>query len=216
MLFSEENRFIHKLYSDVLLENPDTLTIGDDYYSYDDASMGNITGVMNNSGKFVMSQSLIGHYNLLEAISFKKLDEVNDLKHNFSSFDEIYAMSRYNWQKFRIWPKFKVFSLWMRHLRPEYKPAIDNILSALGDANHQYKFDLNLYDDKFVTYDELMNRPLSDEEKAEMEADARRKAEDQRKLADAMLGNDRKRSIDLDIFDNAPQKVPAWQRRDGD
>ncbi len=35
MLFSEENRFIYKLYSDVLLENPDTLTIGDDYYSYD-------------------------------------------------------------------------------------------------------------------------------------------------------------------------------------
>jgi len=214
MLFSEENRFINKLYSDILLENPDTLTIGEKYYNYDNQSLGNITGVMRSDGKFVMTKSLQGHYYLVGAMSDKSLDKINDLIHNFSSVDEIYVPSTKKWEKFRLWPKFKVFSFWLRHYNPEYKEATDAVLAAIGDTNHTYKFDLNLYDDKFITYDELMNRPLSDEEKAEIAADERRKAEDQRRLADAMLGNNRRQSIDYD--DILPQRKPAWMSRDGD
>jgi hypothetical protein len=213
MLFSEENRFIYKLYSELLLENPDTLTIGDNYYDYADRSLGNITVAITDSGKFIMSKSLPGHYDLFEAISEEYLESVKDLTHNFSSIDDIYRVPRNSWQKIRIWPKFKVFSFWMRHFEPKYKPAVDAILTSLGDGNRIYKFDLRLTDDKFITYDELMNTPLSDEEKKEMADDARRKEEDQRRLADAMLGNDRKRSIDLDIM---PTKKPEWMRREGD
>lgn len=213
MLFSEENKFIYKLYSDLLVENPDTISIGDDYYSYDNRSMGNITGVMTEDGKFVMTKSLHGHYYLLDAIRGQTLEEVHDIIHNFSSLKEIYK-NHHRWEKFRLWPKFKVFSFWFSIFQPKFKPAVDEVLKAIGDSHHAYRFDLNKYDDNFVSYDELMTEELSDEQKAEIAEGERRKAEDERRLADAMLGNKpKRRSIDLDIM---PERTPAWKRRDGD
>jgi hypothetical protein len=220
MLLSEENNFLYNLYNTrIIKENPDTLTLGDNYYSYDNSDLGNYTGLMYMNGKFLMSKQIIGHGRLLSYITNNNLEDVPDLIHNFDSFDDIYNLGYSGQTKFRLWPKFKIFSTWDRNFRPEYKPAIDAILDRIKDYNHEYKFDPNLYsgkEDEFKSYDEFVKDELGEDELSAIDQEAREKAKNARLMADMMAGNKpRTRSIDLDSS-MPPPRVPAWQRRDGD
>jgi hypothetical protein len=218
MLISEENNLLYHLYNiNIIKENPDTLTVGDKYYSYDNQDLGNYTGLMYPNGKFVMSKKIIGHSNLLYYISAHKLDEVSDLKHNCNSIDDIYGIGSGE-TKFRLWPKFKIFSTWDNNFKPEYRLAIDAILDTIQDYDHAYKFDPNLYDgEEFKSYDEYVKDELGEDELAAIEQEAKTKAQNDRLMADIMAGNKpKKRSIDSDSHYTAPQRIPAWQRRDGD
>lgn len=213
MLFTEENELIYKLYSSLLRENPDTLSIGDSYYSYDESELGNIPGLITKDGRFILCRSAVGHWRLLDAIRNKELEKFGDVRHNFKDLEEIYQY-RDGFEKIRLWPKFKVFSFWFRIFNPIYKAAVNAVLNEIGDGSKLYQFDLNRYDDEFISYDDLMSTELSEKDKEELGEAERREAEDKRRLADAILGNTRKPSIDYD--DILPQRKPAWMTREGD
>lgn len=216
MILSEENNLLYNLYNTHLIkENPDTLTLGDRYYSYDNPDLGNYTGLMYPNGKFLMSKKIMGHSNLKSFIYDRSLDEIPDLIHNFDSIDDIYKIGNSGQAKFRLWPKFKIFSLWDRNFKPEYKPAVDAILDSMNDYNNEYKFDPNLYsgsEDEFKSYDEFIKEELGEDEVSAIEQEARTKIENERLMADVMAGiKPRNRSIDADTS-RSKVRVPSWQR----
>jgi len=213
MFLQEENNRMFSIYKNLLLESPDTILVdGEQYAYYED--IGNYTGFMNTDGKFAMTNTVKGHANFRQHLKDDRLEEMNVI-HNFDSDEEMLRVisGHRAGEKFRLWPRFKIFSVWYTEFDPDYKAAIDNILAAIPGGK-SYKFDPYNYDDNdvYLSYKEFVNSEMTDEKREKLAEIEREKRETERKMADYVLGN-KPRSIDYD--DVLPRKQNFY-RRDGD
>lgn len=206
---------IEALYESILMqESPGTVLIGDRYYSAEDKTLGNYTGILNVNGKFVMSRDTIGHEDLLRRLYNDLHVTFENIITNFNNKDELLSSGiLYNPVKFRIWPKFKIFSTWDEY-KPQFKDAIDAAISAAGSNSIEYIFDPpGGYGEKnYKTYDEYMKVDLTDEEKKAAKEAERRKQSDVLALGKYMAGMSKK-PIDYSM---EPKQRPTFYSRSGD
>jgi hypothetical protein len=212
-----ENYFldISNIYSRIIKESPDNITITDDdgnrkNYSYDNTPNA-YTGLIGSDGKYAISKDIIGHGNLIDAILNSGEDIIQKLITNADDIGDLKSLVR-DRIKIRIWKNQRVFSMWDRY-DPSYENAIKNSLKAIGENYQDYKYD-NEYQEyeNFRDADTFFVNTLTDEQKEEkMKAEMEKRAAD-RALADRIAGVRRKPSSDYD----APYKKPSWMNREGD
>jgi hypothetical protein len=206
---------IANIYSRIIKESPDNITIIDDngnrknlsYYDTPNA----YTGLIGSDGKYAMSKDIIGHGNLIDAILNSGEDIIQKLITNADDVEDLKRLVR-DRIKIRIWKNQRVFSMWDRY-DPSYENAIKDSLKAIGENYQDYKYD-NEYQEyeNFRDADTFFVNTLTDEQKEEkMKAEMEKRAAD-RALADRIAGVRRKPSSDYD----APYKKPSWMNRGGD
>ena len=187
----------------VLNESPDNIQIGGKYYQYNDTTLGNFTGVLTKDGHFAMSKEVQGHS---EFINMAKAGL--KIIHNMDSDEAAVEMiRRRNWDEFRIWPKFEVFSMWAEY-NPRYIPAAIASIEAINKTPDIFIFDVvrggNFSSDldDGMRYDEFVGGEMTDEIARREEEQAARKAQDQKMLGDYKLGNlpQKTSSRDLNTF----------------
>jgi hypothetical protein len=206
---------IANIYSRIINESPDNITIIDDNghrknLSYD-RTPNAYTGLIGRHGEYVLSKDIVGHGNLIDAINSSDDDIIQKLITNADSIEDLKSLVRER-IKIRIWKNQKVFSMWDRY-DPSYEDAIKDSLKAIGENYQDYKYD-NEYQEyeNFRDADTFFVKSLSDAEKEEiMKAEIEKRAAD-RALADRIAGVRRKPSSDYD----APYKKPSWMNREGD
>ena len=212
-----ENYFldISNIYSRIIKESPDNITITDDNgnrknYSYD-STPNAYTGLIGRDGKYVLSRDIVGHHNLIDAILNSGEDIIQKLITNADDVEDLKRLARER-IKIRIWKNQKVFSMWDRY-DPSYEDAIKDSLEAIGENYQDYKYDNDYKDyENFPDADTFFVKSLSDAEKEEkMKAEMEKRAAD-RALADRIAGVRRKASSDYDV----PYKKPSWMNREGD
>lgn len=186
----------------VLNESPDNIQIGGKYYQYDNTTLGNFTGVLTKDGHFAMSKEVQGHS---EFINMAKAGL--KIIHNMDSDEAAVEMiRRRNWDEFRIWPKFEVFSMWADY-NPRYVPAAIASIEAIAENPEIFVFDVGregAFSDveDGMRYDEFVGGEMTDEIARREEEQAARKAQDQKMLGDYKLGNlpQKTSSRDLNTF----------------
>jgi hypothetical protein len=212
----EYQRDIAQIY--MMKESPDNITVAGDYFNYSDTNNA-YTGLINESGQFVLSRSIIGHSRLLDAIrdfldgdddsvGYKLITNLPDIK----KLNEVVNHRI----KVRIWGDQKVFSMWDNY-KPQYKEAILAAITTIGGNPEEYRYDSGFYEgygkyEYMATYDDFFVEKLTPEQEAEIrhkEVEVRR---GERALADRMAGVKRP-NLDLD---GPRRQQPAWMRRDGD
>jgi hypothetical protein len=212
-----ENYFldISNIYSRIIKESPDNITITDDNgnrknYSYD-STPNAYTGLIGRDGKYVLSRDIVGHHNLIDAILNSGEDIIQKLITNADDVEDLKRLARER-IKIRIWKNQKVFSMWDRY-DPSYEDAIKDSLEAIGENYQDYKYDNDYKDyENLPDADTFFVMSLSDAEKEEkMKAEMEKRAAD-RALADRIAGVRRKASSDYDV----PYKKPSWMNREGD
>ena len=206
---------ISNIYSRIIKESPDNITITDDNgnrknYSYD-STPNAYTGLIGGDGKYVLSRDIVGHHNLIDAILNSGEDIIQKLITNADDVEDLKRLARER-IKIRIWKNQKVFSMWDRY-DPSYEDAIKDSLEAIGENYQDYKYDNDYKDyENLPDADTFFVKSLSDAEKEEMmKAEMEKRAAD-RALADRIAGVRRKPSSDYD----APYKKPSWMNREGD
>jgi hypothetical protein len=206
---------ISNIYSRIIKESPDNITITDDNgnrknYSYD-STPNAYTGLIGGDGKYVLSRDIVGHHNLIDAILNSGEDIIQKLITNADDVEDLKRLARER-IKIRIWKNQKVFSMWDRY-DPSYEDAIKDSLEAIGENYQDYKYDNDYKDyENLPDADTFFVISLSDEQKEEkMKAEMEKRAAD-RALADRIAGVRRKPSSDYD----APYKKPSWMNREGD
>ena len=186
----------------VLNESPDNIQIGGKYYQYNDTTLGNFTGVLTKDGHFAMSKEVQGHS---EFINMAKAGL--KIIHNMDSDEAAVEMiRRRNWDEFRIWPKFEVFSMWADY-NPRYVPAAIDSIESIAENPEIFVFDVGragAFSDveDGMRYDEFVGGEMTDEIARREEEQAARKAQDQKMLGDYKLGNlpQKTSSRDLNTF----------------
>jgi len=206
---------IANIYSKIINESPDNITIIDDnghrkYFSYD-STPNAYTGLIGRDGKYVLSRDIVGHHNLISTILNSDDDIIQKLITNADSIEDLKSLARER-IKIRIWKNQRVFSMWDKY-DPSYENAIKDSLEAIGENYQDYKYD-NEYEayENFPDADTFFVKSLSDAEKEEMMKAEMEKRAAERALADRMAGIKRKASGDYD----APYKKPSWMNREGD
>jgi hypothetical protein len=206
---------ISNIYSRIIKESPDNITITDDNgnrknYSYD-STPNAYTGLIGSDGKYAISKDIVGHHNLIDAILNSGEDIIQKLITNADDVEDLKRLARER-IKIRIWKNQKVFSMWDRY-DPSYEDAIKDSLEAIGENYQDYKYDNDYKDyENLPDADTFFVKSLSDAEKEEMmKAEMEKRAAD-RALADRIAGVRRKPSSDYD----APYKKPSWMNREGD
>jgi hypothetical protein len=206
---------IANIYSRIIKESPDSITITDDNgnrknYPYD-STPNAYTGLIGGDGKYALSKDIIGHHYLIDAILNSGEDIIQKLITNADDIEDLKRLVR-DRIKIRIWKNQKVYSMWDKY-DPSYEGAIKDSLEAIGENYQDYQYD-NDYEDyeNFFDADTFFVIRLSDAEKEEkMKAEMEKRASD-RALADMIAGVRRKASSDY----NAPYKKPSWMNREGD
>lgn len=200
---------IANVYSRIIKESPDNIVVNGKYLSYDTTS-GAYTGLISGSGgRFVMSENIVGHVNLINFISGGE-DIGQYLITNAKDDSEIKHLARER-MKIRIWAEQKVFSLWSKY-DPQYEMAIKNAIKAIGHDFRDYKYD-NEYKsyDEMPMADEFFVSNLSDEEKDEIESAKIKQREAERMVADQMAGVQRKTIPSKDYDYSIPRRKPSWE-----
>jgi len=205
---------ISNIYSRIINESPDNITIIDDngdhknisYYNTPDA----YTGLIGSDGEYVLSKDIIGHSNLIDHILHHGEDIIQKL---ITNLDDIYDLQRLVREriKIRIWKNQKVFSMW-DYYKPSYETAIKNSLKAIGQNYKQYRYD-NEYKDynDMPLYDTFFVNSLTDEQKEENTMAAMKKIEAERALMDKIAGARQRPSNG-----ETPYRKPSWMNREGD
>ena len=204
---------IANIYSRIINESPDNITIIDDnghrkYFSYD-STPNAYTCLIGSDGKYVLSKDIVGHGYLIDAIYSSDDDIIQKLITNADSIEDLKRLARER-IKTRIWKNQKVYSMWDKY-DPSYEDAIKDSLKAIGENYQDYKYD-NEYEEyaNFRDADTFFVKSLSDAEKEEkMKAEMEKRAAD-RALADRIAGVRRKPSSDYDA--PVPYKKPSWMR----
>jgi len=206
---------IANIYSRIIKESPDNITITDDNgnrknYSYDDTPNA-YTGLIGKNGKYAMSKDIIGHHSFIDAILNSGEDIIQKLITNADDIEDLKSLVR-DRIKIRIWKNQKVYSMWDKY-DPSYEGAIKDSLEAIGENYQDYKYD-NEYQEyeNFRDADTFFVKSLSDAEKEEKIKAEMEKRQAERALADAIAGVRRKPSSDYDV----PYKKPSWMNRGGD
>ena len=206
---------IANIYSRIIKESPDNITITDDNgnrknLSYD-STPNAYTGLIGSDGKYAMSKDIIGHHNLISTILNSGEDIIQKLITNADDIGDLKSLVR-DRIKIRIWKNQRVFSMWDKY-DPSYENAIKDSLKAIGEKYQDYKYDNDYKDyENLPDADTFFVISLSDAEKEEkMEAEME-KRQAERALADRMAGVKRKASSDYDV----PYKKPSWMDRGGD
>jgi len=174
-----------------LMESPDTITINDVSYSYDDSSLKNYTGIVSYNGKFAMSDQVQGHDNFLSQI---RRDDMSDIKTNIKTPEELkLIVTKREYEKVRIWPKFKIYSFWSAPTTV-YTESVKNSLDAIGADPNDYNYDFSWKNpfksdrntmENTITFQELETmQPTADDEFKLRDQEARRKEDEKR------LGNE--------------------------
>lgn len=199
---------IGNVYSHMINESPDNITYGDDYLHYDDKGKSIFTGLINTSGDYVVSKSIVGHGNLTYFIK-AEMDDTNQDSIITNLVDDhlIKGMAR-EYEKVRLWRGQKVMSFW-KFSGPLYNAAVFGAIKAVGGDPSDWKYDLCETDyEDFLTYEEFINIPWGDEEVAR----AKQKAVDartaERMLADKLAGVNRSKVPSADY--DRPVKRPYW------
>ena len=188
MLFSEENKLIYNLY-----ESPDNIYIGNKNYRYDDSSLGNYTCIVDSSGNYVMTDSVMGHGNLRSLVR-NSTDPSKVVLSNLKDKHEFGALLS-NGKEIRLWPKFDVVSMWQIYDIQEFKNAIIAAIQAIGGNPEAYLYDE--YDvDEMQSYDEIFSRESTEEDKEKQSEADIQKGRDQKALGDYMA---RSKDVDYDM-----------------
>ena len=210
---------ISKIYNRLIKESPDNITIDGKYYNYD-TTPNAYTGFINRVGGYVISEQIIGHYNLSHEISRLDMNDEDEIKSLFSlvktsakSLSDLRSLISER-IKIRIWVNQKVFSMWDRY-SPDFEESIKNALSSIGQDYKEYKYDNSYLDyEQMPNYEEFFLSYLTPEEKMKMEMEKLKQRQAERELADRLAGIKPKRSIDMDV--PYKTKTPSWMNRGGD
>ncbi len=184
----------------VIEENPDTIWINDHPISYDD-DYRIVSAILNEKGEFVSTNDREGHVSLIEDMAgVEDLEEVSMLDHIKTNVKDISSFRRLNKPRVRMWVDHKIFSFWESTVPKYYDAAVFNLMKTYGQDPKSYKYDLNIYQGEYISYDDYVNREV---DPAKLQIQARERGIDQRMLADYQLGVLGKRD------------VPEWQRSQG-
>lgn len=209
---------LSNIYSRIIKESPDNITIDGKYYDYD-RTPNTYTGFIDGSGGYVISKHIVGHGNLSYEITKLGEDELEEVKELFSklkttakSLHELKSIVS-NHEKIRIWADQKVFSMWSRY-KPIYKESIINAITATGGDYKVFKYDNDYSDyENMPTYDKFLISDLTPEERREIEEREAKQRQSERELANRLAGITPKRSIDMDY---SKPRTPTWMNRQGD
>jgi len=195
----------------MLNESPDNIICGDDYLDYDDKGKSIFTGLINTSGDYVVSKSIVGHGSLIYFIK-AEMDDTNQdsIITNLVDNHLIKGLAS-EYEKVRLWRDQKVMSFWKfsGDLNPLYNAAVFGAIKAVGGDPSDWKYDLyeSEYED-FITYEEFINIPFGDEEVARAEQKAVDARTAERMLADKLAGANRSKVPSADY--DRPVKRPYW------
>ncbi len=178
MLISEENTLIYSLY-----ESPDNIFINGRYYQYNDISIGNFTGMIDDTGNYVGSDDVRGHSALKRMVRSSQ-DPVKSVKTNLTKSSDVIRLLT-NGAEIRIWPKFEVFSMWKLHDLSSYKDAITAVISSIGGNPESYLYD-EYESTEFQTYDEIFSKESTDEDRYKQLNLVTQRGRDQKALGDYM------------------------------
>lgn len=194
MILTNDAYRIGRLY-DLITENPDNIRVDGTIYSYDNPTLGNISGMFNDNGKFIMSKKVSGHCELIDAVKNRTLDEINTVS-NFDDIEQVYqdpSFFKYSLNhKFRVWPKFKVFSMYEYYV-PAFKQVILDIVSKVGNPKtylYDAKTEKYAHNDmaSFKNYDDFFKGDLDSEQAKLVQVDAERVNRNERAISDYMAG----------------------------
>lgn len=148
----------------LITESPDFIQVqtkdGKKVYDYTDS--GAYPCYIYEDGLFVLSLiSDTGHLDLDDSI-YTSIEESRDvgIKHNFGT--PSHNMMRGH-NACRIWPKQKVFSMWIMY-HPKYIDSVIETIKAAGYDPKQFTYDTKDHqfnDGKGLTYDEFKNRKMT-------------------------------------------------------
>ena len=184
---------IIQLYTEILKESPDTITVGGREVSYEE--MPNYTGFVNSMGKFVMSAEAVNHHDFRRDIAtdnfyidgYKKVRGKKAVKTNCSSVSEVKSLVRSatDYDSFRIWLSEDVISFWTKPAKEIFEGAI-NAISSLGDDPESYMYDCDVDGDfGMLNFDEFKNESMGGGE--ELSSKKAKLSQDKRLMADYLL-----------------------------
>jgi hypothetical protein len=199
MLISEENTLIYKLY-----ESPDNILINGRYHQYNDISIGNFTGMMDESGNYVVSDDVRGHSALKRMVRSSQ-DPVKSVKTNLTKSSDVIRLLN-NGAEIRIWPKFEVFSMWKLYDISSYKESITGAISRIGGHPESYLYD-EYESTEYQSYDEIFSKESTEEDRYKQLDLVTQRGRNQKALGDYMA---RSKDVDDDTPSFYKQKKKAY------
>jgi hypothetical protein len=179
------------LYTQILKESPDSISVRGDRISYDEVE--NYTGYLNSAGKFVMSAHTSDHGDFRQEIArgqfyddrYKKVRGKIPIKTNCSSEAEVRSLvsNSTDYDAFRIWLSEDAISFWSKASEDIFNGAI-NAIESLGDDPEKYLF--NPMDDDggaMLSFEEFKQESIG----SDMSEERQRSKKDKREFANYLL-----------------------------